>query len=488
MWQAPVYTTGLGLVMTGTYPLSYTLPTELRTGQYTFLLQVDGREYAYPIDVRGWKVTTRHVWLDKARYDRQDQLTATAEFWNESGTPITGLRLTSYIFTPDDGEVLNLTPPVSRTIDLQSGLNVITVTGTFSTPVVGPHRLLINVGRPTWRVAGASAQFDVGSAHIVDLTTDQGDYAPDAPGVGQLDVYGFGPTQLVVTATNGSTLLDVQPNLSGFGTLTFTIPTTPTGDYLLVAHSIDQFGAIDQRIRAYAVPGPRDTQAPQLQLTYPNTDTLITSGVQTTTLIVTGQATDNSGAVTVLVNGIVVTPTASGAFSLPIELTQGTNLISASAVDAAGNTTFTPIFPVMVVPPRGFSFTADQNVVDLRQAMMFRTVLTATAALSDVGFLQLLPTTWVTDVAVSASSGVANVGGLDPTLHTVMWHGDLIGGQPVTITVQAIPLQTGTLTQTANIYWGWGLIDESEPVTVPVNLTQPPRRFLYLPLVTRESP
>jgi hypothetical protein len=68
------------------------------------------------------------------------------EFWNEGEEPLTGLRLTAWIFSPDDGEVLVLTPPVSQAVDLVPGLNVFTVAGSLSTPVVGLHHLVVNVG------------------------------------------------------------------------------------------------------------------------------------------------------------------------------------------------------------------------------------------------------------------------------------------------------------------------------------------------------
>jgi hypothetical protein len=60
---------------------------------YTFLLQANGQTFEYPVDVRGWKMTTRHLTLDKARYAQEDEITAVVEFWNEGEEPITGLRL-----------------------------------------------------------------------------------------------------------------------------------------------------------------------------------------------------------------------------------------------------------------------------------------------------------------------------------------------------------------------------------------------------------
>lgn len=484
MWWSSSITEELGLVLTGTYPLSYTFPAQLRSGRYTFLVQAGGQSHAYPVDVRGWSVTARRFTLGRPRYAQEDTLSAMVEFVNEGDTPIQGLRLSAWVAPPQGERGLLLSPPVSCTVDLQPGLNVFTVTGAFTTSHVGPHRLVVNVGPGCCcggRVAGAAAQFDVGWAHLVELTTDHGDYAPGEIGTGRLDVYGYGPTNLVVTATNGVTLLDVQPDLFGYDTLTFTIPTTPTGDYLLVATSSDQDGNTDSLVRAYAVPGPRDTQPPTLTLTYPSTDTIITTAAPTTTITVTGNAADDSGEVTVLVNGQVVTPTAGGDFSLPLEVHQGFNMVSAAALDPSWNTTYTPIVAVYLMPARGVVLSADRTEAVVGEQVTFQAILTASGVLSDAVQVQMLPAEMVTDVVAWASSGQASVGGFDPALQTVTWQGDLDGVEPVTVTVEATLVTSGTLTQTTTVYWGWGFIEESN--AVEVNVVE--WKHIYLPLVLR---
>ncbi|MCI0399151.1 MAG: hypothetical protein L0322_30040, partial [Chloroflexi bacterium] len=456
-----------GLVVTGTYPFSYTLPAALREGRYTFVAQINGEAFTYPVDVRGWKVTTRHITLDQARYNQEDEISAVVEFWNEKDEPILGLELTAWIFTPDDGDVLTLTPAVSQPVDLLPGLNVFEISGAFSTPVVGPHRLLVNVGLPgvSWRVAGAAAQFDVGWAHLVELTTDHGSYTPGQPGTGRLDVYGYGPTQLTVTATGGATVLEEQVDLAGFSTFTFSIPTPAIGDYLLVAQSTDQDGNTDQLIRAYAVHGPADTLAPQISLTYPNTRTVITSASETTTIVVTGQASDDSGVVTVLVNGQVVTPTAGGDFSLPVELHQGFNLVSAVAVDAADNVAFTPLIPVLVTPAHGVTLSADQQQVQVGQPLVYTVVLSATGTISDVVMLDRLPAGRVTGLSSTANTGEATVN--DDGLG-VTWQGPVTAGQPAIVTIQVTPTTCGPLTNQVSALWGSGLVQDSNAVTVEV--------------------
>jgi hypothetical protein len=439
------------------------LPTELRAGRYTFLLQVDGQIYPHPVDVRGWKVTTRHISLDKARYAQQDSLAATVEFWNEGDAPISGLRLTAWIFTPND-HVLELSPLVSQTVDLLPGLNLVSLSGAFDTPDVGQHRLLVNLGLPGsgWRVAGAVAQFDVGWSHLVELTTNRGTYAPGEPGLGRLDVYGFGPTQLVITATGGATLFDQPVDLFGFEAITFTIPTTPTGDYLLSATSQDQAGGVDRLLRAYAVSGPRDTQAPELQITYPNTSTLIVTSAPTLTLTVTGQASDNGGVVRVFVNGQEAGIDASGTFSADLELAQGVNLIAAVALDEDANYTFSDLIPVTLMPAHGAELAVDPVEVEVGEPAIFTAVLTASDTISDVTLVGQFSGAAMTEPLIVASSGLVTA-----THSSVNWFGNVLAGEAVTLTIQVTPLESGVLTHTLHGLWGYGVIEtRSQAVTV----------------------
>jgi hypothetical protein len=140
-------------------------------------------------------------------------------------------------------------------------------------------------------------------------------------------------------------LLNEQVDLAGFQTFTFAIPTAAPGDYLLLAQSSDQNGATDELQQAYAVPLPADTEQPAISLTYPTTYTVISTAATTTTLMVSGQVSDNSGAALAIINGQVVTPTADGSFTTPLVVRQGFNMISAAAIDASSNISFAPLYP-----------------------------------------------------------------------------------------------------------------------------------------------
>jgi hypothetical protein len=282
--------------------------------------------------------------------------------------------------------------------------------------------------------------------------------------VGRLDVYGYGPTQLLVTASDGSTLLDQLVDLNGYSTFTFSLPTTNVGNYLLVAQSTDQDGNSDQLIRAYAVPAPADLEAPTIALTYPHTRTLITSAAISTTLTVTGQASDNGGPVTVLVNGQEVTPDATGAFSVPVELRQGLNLISAVAVDEANNIAFTDIVPVIVAPAHQVSLSANQTQVNIGQPVIFTVVMTASGTISDVIMLDYLSED-ITGTVATANVGTTTV---SDDASGVTWLGLVDPGQPVSINIEVIPQSCGPLTNQVSALWGQGLVQDSNEVTVQV--------------------
>lgn len=470
LFWSPLVISDTLTVVTGTHAVSYTLPAALRTGQYTFNLMVNGKSEFHTVDVRGWSVSTRRVTLNQATYRAGDTLYATAEFMNEGSSMITGLEVRAYLFQPD-GTVQKLSPPVQYGLSLAPGWNLIDVEGVVESDMAGPHTLLINITPQDklWRVAGASAQVDIGSAHLVELTTDKGNYGPNEAGMGRLDVYGHGATHLLVTASNGATLLDTTVTLAGFESFTFAIPTATTGDYLLTATSTDVGGVTDTLTRAYAVPLPPDTEAPIITLTTPNTPTILSSDAPTLTLTVTGNVSDNRALAQVIVNGQVVTPTLngiSGAFTTTLTLRQGLNGISAAATDGHGNVGYSPLVPVYLLPAHNASLSVSQNPAQVGQTIFFEAVLSSSAVLSDVLWTLPLSTTMVTNVVVMATTGSTTVQQITPSVESASWVGN-VGTVPVTITVEVRLTHTGTLTTTATTFWGWG-IQEKDSQTVPV--------------------
>ncbi len=483
VWSPPY--DGLGRIITGTYPLAFALPDVVRTGQYPILANINGEEIRYPLDVAGVNVTVRRLTADRANYNPQDVLTATVEFFNETDTPVQGLNLTGWLFPPDDGEASRLTPETPRRVDLQPGLNVFTVTGHIDTPVVGPHMLGVMVGMPgkPWQVARGYVQVDIGSAHLVDLSTDQGIYAQGEAGQGRVDLYGFGPTTLVVTATTGATLLNTTVNLTGFGAYTFTLPTQTQGDHLLVATSTDRAGNRDSRVRAYAVPPPLDTQPPAISITTPATTTYLTSDLASLSMPVSGRVTDDRGALTVLVNGQEAATDGEGNFTLPLTVRTGFNLISVTAFDGAGNIAFAPMLAVYLLPNRGLTVTVDRTSVAVGGSVGIQAVITATRPLSDLLFSLILPAGMITDVVATASVGQPVINRLDVSRIGVAWQGDVTGGQPVTVTIRSRAVSTGTLAATGTVAWGWGNSDQ-KPISLRVT-EEGEGLEIFLPLLTK---
>ncbi|MDX1686529.1 MAG: hypothetical protein R3248_00965 [Candidatus Promineifilaceae bacterium] len=500
MWDPPLDGNGVQRVVTGTYPLSYTLPTPVREGRRTFLVQTDGDVQEVQVDVDGWKVTTRRVTADQRRYRQQDTISIVAEFWNESGYPLPGVTLESWILPPGDGPALPL-ETTTRTLTLQPGLNVITATGPISSAHAGPHRALLNLMAPAgWRVAGAGTQFDVGAANLLALTTDQAQYEPGEAGVGRLELYGHGPADLTVTSamttsegatTPPATLFSATPDLNGYHTFTFTLPTGDRGDYLLRAESVDEHGSVDQMLRAYAVPAPPDEQPPLLQMTTPTTTTVLVTNDATTLLTVAGVVSDeDSGVATLSINGEAVTPAADGSFSVDVTVSQGVNLVSAAAVDAAGNVTFSPLVSVLVVPTTDVHLEVERRTVAPGDALTFTLSLEAGRALSDVTVVLPLPAALVGDATATATEGATSVGSVEGSdVLSARWQGDLSAAAPVAVTIYATAQVTGTFTAQATAYWGLGQISASEALEMEIVERPAAGGIHFLPAVfKRDTP
>ncbi len=469
-WMAPHTMTPTIQVRPGTYVLTTTVPEVLGQGQYPFMLHADALKQVYPIDVAGWRIVTRRIFLDKPRYATQDTLTATIEFWNQDAATRHDLQVEAWVYPPDDAPPVALTLPPSTTLDLTPGLNRIIITGTFTTPTAGSHRFLVNLTPPGQyqRIAAAAAQFDVGHAHIVALTADHGVYAVGQVGTAVLDVYGFGPVRIVISATTDSLLLDEDAALFGFSRYTVTVPTNVVGDQLLVATVYDQVSAVNSRFQPYNVLDDKDTLPPTLTLFSPIDHTVVESAQTTIQIVVSGTVSDNSGVVTTLINGYLVTPTVSGDFTTTVMLKQGYNIIYAVAYDAAGNTTFAPFRTVYLMPKRGVTLHAERSAALLGESITFKGVLTATGVLSDVLATARLPYPLFEFPSATTTAGEVKVSEIfQPFWYSTQWQNTAVSlTQPVTVTLEAIARDAGVFTQTVKVYWGAGLRSESNSIPI----------------------
>lgn len=501
MWTAPILTpTGAGQfarsagnsaeqsefvipqTITGTHIVTYALPSSLRTARYNFNLLVDGEIHNVPVDVRGWTMYGRKLHLDRPTYKLADTFTATVEFVN-LGAPIPNAHMNAVIWAPDNSAI-TISPQISQNITVPSGLSYHVVTGVFSSTQVGAHMLVVGLSRDGESITTASALFSAGKARLASVRTDRSYYAPSQPGYAMLDAAGRGATALIVSATAPLAapvvIFSTTADLDGFTTFTFSVPTTAVGDYFLSTLSVDADGNRSVRSHTYIVRGLRDTHAPSLTLTYPNTDTFITTSGFSTTILVQGTAVDTS-TVQVSVNGLVVTPTLGGQFSATLVVEQGLNLVAVSAIDAWGNYTYTPMIPVVVRPNYGVQWSAFSSPLGAAGPVTFRAVITASNAMGGLNLLLVMPPSLLNSPQISSSAGLGEIAYSPDSLYA-NWYGTVDQTQAVTITITATPVSTGIVTATGVVQWGWGIMNEQ---SLMVQVSTGNTYYVYLPQVMR---
>jgi hypothetical protein len=457
----------------GDFAFDYTLPSVMSTGRYFFTYFFGGEERTWPIDVFGvdLKVTEFIIsgpGLDAGRAAQAGGPVAVAATVRLN-VPLASARLSLFGLGPD-GEYLDLGTTAVITTPLPAGDTAITLNGVLAPQQPGPHQLVFKVSDAASLVelGGEAAIFDVGQTSISGLYTDQGTYLPGEPGTGELTLYGIGPTQVVVTATNGSTLLNSVVTLDGFERFDFAIPTANHGDYLLVARTVDAVGMVDSALRAYAVPLPADTEPPVLTVTNPSTHTILYSTAPTMTLTVQGQVSDNRGPVTVYVDGQPASAIVDSGWSAPVTLNRGSNAISAVALDDAGNFAAAPLANVLLTPQGGVSHTPDRTSATVGQQLTFQSTIQATGVISNAQLIQFLPPGRASGVTAGASGGEVLGIAQGPEGVFVHWKGN-VDNAPVTVAVTVTLSSAGVLTSTATAFWGWGLSDQAEAEPVQVN-------------------
>ncbi len=142
---------------------------------------------------------------------------------------------------------------------------------------------------------------------------------------------------LTVTRVSVGVIGTCTANSSGVWSFDYTGTTLPAGSYSFTATATDAVGNVSPNSSAYNV--TIDTTAPALAITYPANNATVTSA----SLTVAGTASDNVQAANVLCqpNGAGWNPGITGNgwsnWTAAVNLTPGTNMVQAYAVDAAGN-------------------------------------------------------------------------------------------------------------------------------------------------------
>ncbi|VVB96365.1 Bacterial Ig-like domain (group 2) [uncultured archaeon] len=225
----------------------------------------------------------------------------------------------------------------STTVILVNGSNTITITATDASPNANTATVTRNVTFTPPVVPDTTPPLLIvtypidGHIFTTNSITMSG-FATDASGIFSVTVNGAPAT--------------ITGDLFTF-TLTL-IPGTNTIDVVAIDSSSNRNRATVTRTVTYTPPIITDTTPPTLFVNQPTNGQVFT----TSSIAVSGTATDDSGVQTVSVNGAIIA-ISSGPFNTNVFLIPGTNTISVKATDNAGNTaaiTRTATYSPPVVP------------------------------------------------------------------------------------------------------------------------------------------
>ena len=211
----------------------------------------------------------------------------------------------------------------------------------------GQHAISVEVRDENGSVNRTTWSFTVDTAAPALLIEE-----PTVPITNDPAVTVSGMTEPGATVTINGTPVSV--NTFGFFIIA---PTLPDGDHTFTVVATDSAGNVATEVVDITV----DTVAPAVSLTSPASGTT----VQVATVTVTG-TTEPGAAVTV--NGLAPEVDANGAFSFNLGLTEGSNTITATATDLAGNSASTSVSVTYTDPVPGLQQDLDDTNSDLNTA------------------------------------------------------------------------------------------------------------------------
>lgn len=185
---------------------------------------------------------------------------------------------------------------------------------------------------------------------------------------------GINPNAVFVKIDNGNAIA-VTPSISG-GTATATyVPTTALSDG---SHTIQVYGSDydGNQSNIASATFTVDSTNPTINITWPASDSI---RVSTATVTITGEITDATGVtLTIQVGSKTFSPTISdGAFSQQVTLSEGSNTVAFTVVDAAGNrTTATRTIILDTAAPVISDIELTVNPVDAGQTTVIRVTAT----------------------------------------------------------------------------------------------------------------
>jgi parallel beta-helix repeat protein len=175
-------------------------------------------------------------------------------------------------------------------------------------------------------------------------------------------------------------------------------------------YSIDGGSAVDHYPLTVPWPMDTDTSPPVVTITSP----IDGATVSTSSITVTGTATDDTGVTTLTVNGNSVTVESDGSFTTTVSLTSGVNTIIVIATDAAGNSASESVNVTAELPYLVFAITPNSRLAQVGTPVtIFMSVINA-------------GTGSATDVSISQASS------LPATISYQAWDGATLTGTPDT--------------------------------------------------------
>lgn len=424
----------------GDYAIPFVLPDTVRTGRYFFTYFFDGEERSLPIDVHGVVLKTEQFTVSgstqRAKQPGGVPLTIKAQVRLEAALP--NVTLMAYAVSPG-GEIVSLGPTAITTTNLPAGVSEIVLNGMLNAVVAGPYQIMLKIlDSATQLTLGGDAAFvDVGGASIVDLSTDHALYTQNQTGIGALTVYGQDTATVEVRTSGGATLLNQALTLSGYTTLPFVVPTASQGDEVLIGTVTDSSGMTSTLQTAYKVAAALDTTAPEVEITSPiNGSSVTRTGANQ--VAVSGVFTEDVAIDTVLVNGMPATLSAN-TWSVTLPLEMGDNLLTAMALDAAGNQSMPDMIAVVGQPAYGITFSAAPNPATVNQPVTFTAVITSSQRMTAT---VLFPFSSF-NLSLGASTATTGTVSMGPP---VTWQGVVTPAQPVTIQWQGSPTKAESRT------------------------------------------
>jgi hypothetical protein len=470
-------------IVSGTFPLTYHLPSTMSTGRYVFRYLFDGEERRYPIDVFGYEVKVENLQATLGNgLERVTQAGPTTPIHVSAqlrlNQALSNAVISAYAVTPA-GRYLDLGSSATITTNLPSGVTPIDLAGVLQAGQPGLYQIVLEVSTAADHISLSRDAIyrEAGTALLNALTTNKGLYTPNELAQGTVTVYGHGSAQLGVQTSDGTALLQQTLILTGFQTLNFAVPTNTERDEVVIATLTDTLGMTSTLQVAYKVAATLDITAPQVALVAPANAAIVSYANSDHLVTVSGVITEDRAIDRVLINGQPATINGN-TFATTLQLNNGANLFEVVAIDQAGNIGLGKLYTLYGEPSFGVTLSADPATVNVGGTITFTAVVTASDLLTATvlfPFSALHP---------NRSAGSVTTGTLVLTGTGVTWNGLVSPIAPVTVQWRSTTTQAMTQTTYAVVQSEQILPRKSSDTLIDIQPATTQYR-IYLPIVKR---